>query len=112
MYGQGNVAYNGPIPSLSSLGLTATLQYEWVVGGASNFATLPGPPVQPVAGANLVDAGLIGKQVRVSRNGLWQSGYNPGNGNSYYTKVLASNTVVFVPAIANTEEMIVETIPV
>lgn len=111
--GVGNINYGEPSSSGGGGVLpAATIQYGWVVGGASNFAALPGSPTPPIAGANLSDAGLVGKAVRVSRNGQVQSNYNPANGNTFYTKVLASNTVVFTPAIGNGEELFVETIPI
>ncbi len=89
----------------------SALNYGWVVGGASNFGDIPGSPSPPVAGAVLTDAGLAGQQVLVFRGGTAQSSYAPGNGNSYFTKVLASSTVTFFPPTADDEEIIVETIP-
>jgi hypothetical protein len=100
------------IPQYSGGGGGTTLQYMWVVGGANNFTTLPGTPTPPISGATtLVDAGLAGFDVRVYRNGLRQLGINPANGNSYYTKTKASNTVTFSQALTTGEEIIVETIP-
>jgi len=84
----------------------STTQFMWVVGGPSNFGGAP------AAGATtLVNAALVGVKVRMSRNGLWQMGLNPLTGNTYYTKILANDFVTFSAALANGEELIVETIP-
>lgn len=93
-------------------GVPTTTQYMWVVGGANNFASLPGTPTAPIAGATtLVDAGLTGFIVRVYRNSQRQMGLNPANGNTYYTKTQGSNTLTFSSALSAGEEIIVETIP-
>ena len=100
------------IPQYSGGSAFSTTQYMWVVGGANNFASLPGTPTPPMAGATtLVDSGLTNNKVRVFRNGVAQMGLNPGNGNTYYTKVTATNTLTFSAALAAGEEIIVETTP-
>lgn len=105
---------NGSLVQVSGSGpASTTLQYMWVVGGANNFATLPGSPTPPIAGATtLVDSGLTGFTVRVYRGGLRQLGVNPASGNTYYTKTTGSNTLTFSQALTAGEEIIVETIPV
>lgn len=81
----------------------ATTQFMWAVGGNSNFAA------PPVAGdTTLTDPALAGKKVRVSRGGFWQLQVDPANGNTWCTKNLADNFVTFSSALANGEEMIVE----
>ena len=85
---------------------TSTIQFMWVVGGASNFAS------PPIAGDTVfTNANLANVMVRVSRGGLWQLGLNPTTGNSYYVKILPDNFLTFTPALQNQEEIIVETIP-
>lgn len=85
---------------------TSTIQFMWVVGGVSNFAS------PPVAGDTVfTNSNLTNVNVRVSRGGLWQLGLNPTTGNSYYTKVKANGFLTFTPALVAFEEIIVETIP-
>jgi hypothetical protein len=80
-----------------------SVQFAWVVGGNANFVS----PTPPVAGAATLTSGaLTGKKVIVSRNGLNQSPFNPGNGNSYFT--FSGSTVTFVPALVAQEEMEVQ----
>jgi hypothetical protein len=118
--GQGNISFTDPNASSSSGGSVAwtaitgkpsTVQFMFVVGGPNNFASIVGAPAVPVAGAtDMVTALLATFAVRMSRNGLWQMGLNPLDGNTFYTKVLASNVITF-PALGNGEEIIIETIP-
>jgi hypothetical protein len=118
--GQGNISFTDPAGSSSSGGSVAwtaitgkpsTIQFMFVVGGPNNFASIIGAPPVPVAGATSMTTGLLtGFAVRMSRNGLWQLGFNPLDGNSYYTKAVAGNVIDF-PALGNGEEVIIETIP-
>lgn len=98
--------------SISGYGITdSTTQFMWVVGGANNFASLPGTPTPPAAAATtLVNSALTNVNIRMFRNGLAQMGLNPGNGNSFYTKTKSSNTVTF-SALQTGDEIIIETLP-
>lgn len=109
---QGKVLYGSlnsgnPVPAVAS-----TIQFEFVVGGPNNFATIPGAPAVPVAGDTSMTTGLItGVLVRMSRNGFWQMAFDPLDGNTFYTKAKASNTINF-NALGAGEEIIIETIPI
>lgn len=109
--GLGNIKFT-TVQTFNSLpGKTSTIQFMFVVGGPNNFASIPGAPAVPVAGdTSMTTALLTGFAVRMSRNGLWQMGFNPLDGNTYYTKVLGSNTINF-PALGAGEEIIIETVP-
>ena len=92
-------------------GSSSVTQFYWVVGGNNNFATIPGAPSPPGAGDTTLTTNILtGKKVRVSRGSLWQMGIDPGNGNSFFIKIQASNTCTFTPALLNDEEIILETI--
>lgn len=96
--------------------------YDWGVGNptwtsisgkpvTTRFAWLVGTGGFPLAGATtLVDPALVGFNVRMWRGGLAQQPSNPGTGNTYFTKLINSNTVTF-PALVAGEEIIIETIP-
>lgn len=91
-------------------GGASTTQFMWVVGGSSNFASISGSPTPPPAGTTtLVNSLLTGVNVRMFRNGLAQMGFDPGNSNSFYTKVKANNTVTF-SALQTGDEIIIETV--
>jgi hypothetical protein len=109
---QGRVLY-GSLGSGSVVpGIAATIQFMFVVGGPNNFASIPGAPAVPVAGDTSMTTGLIaGVLVRMSRGGFWQMGLNPLDGNTFYTKAKASNTINF-DALGDGEEIIIETIPI
>jgi hypothetical protein len=119
--GQGNISFTDPSNSTGGGGSVAwtaitgkpsTIQFMFVVGGPNNFASIVGAPAVPVSGAGDMVTGLLSTfAVRMSRNGAWQMGLNPLDGNSYYTKVQSSNTIAFFPALAPGEEIIIETIP-
>lgn len=118
--GQGSIVFSSPPSSSGSGGSVAwtsitgkpsTVQFMFVVGGPNNFASIPGAPAVPVAGAvSMTTALLTGFAVRMFRNGLAQMGINPLDGNTFYTKVQASNSISF-NALGNGEEVIIETIP-
>lgn len=119
-YGQGNIGYTPPPSSGGGSGSVAwdnitgkpfTTQFMFVVGGPNNFGTIPGAPAVPVAGDTSMTSGILtGFAVRVSRNGTWQLGFNPLDGNTFFTKVLAASIISF-PALGSGEEIIIETIP-
>lgn len=110
--GQGNITYGPRALWANIIGKPATIQFMFVVGGPNNFASIPGAPAVPVAGAvNMITPLLTGVAVRMSRNGLWQLSFNPLDGNTYYTKVKASDEIDFFGALGNGEEIIIETIP-
>ena len=113
--GQGNITYGrtgaggGGGPVITG----TTIQFQFVVGGPNNFASIPGAPAVPVAGdVSMTTPLLAGVPVRMSRNGLWQLGFNPLDGNTYYTKALPADVIDFFGAIGAGEEIIIETIPV
>lgn len=115
-----NVIITGTYPNLTinstggAGGSGSGLKYMWIVGGPNNFATLPGSPTPPVAGATtLTDASLGGVDVVVGYNGQWVIGENPGDGTMHYTKTSnASTTVTFSNPIVNGDQIIVETLGV
>lgn len=110
--GQGSITFSSPTQWNNIPGKPSTVQFQFVVGGPNNFASIPGAPPVPIAGAVSMTTALIaGVLVRMSRNGLWQEGFNPLDGNTYYTKALASNTINFFGALNPGEEIIIETIP-
>lgn len=111
--GLGNIKFTtGPSTGGGTPVKGSTLQFMFVVGGPNNFASIPGAPAAPVAGAVSMTTALItGFAVRMARNGLWQLGFNPLDGNTFYTKVAAANIINF-PALGAGEEVIIETIPV
>lgn len=91
----------GTIPWSNVTGKPATVRIIWTVGMVGF----------PVAGAtSLTDARLANYDVRMWRNGLAQLNFDPGSGNTYYTKTLSASVVNF-PALATDEEIIIETIP-
>lgn len=113
MEGQGSITY-GQVVTWSNIPgkPSPTVQFMFVVGGPNNFASIPGAPAVPGNGAASMTTNLIsGLAVRMSRNGLWQMGFDPMDGNSFYTKVLASNVINFNGPLSTGEEIIIETIP-
>jgi len=93
-------------------GKPSTIQFMWVVGGNNNFSSITSAPAVPGVGSTtLITSLLTGVLVRVYRNGLVQMGLDPGDGDTFYTKVTASNTLTFSPALLAGERIIVETIP-
>lgn len=112
--GQGSITFSSPTQYANIPGKpAATVQFMFVVGGPNNFATIVGAPPVPVAGdSSMTTALLAGLNVRMSRNGLWQEGFNPLDGNTYYTKVPASNTINWFGPLGAGEEIIIETIPI
>lgn len=109
--GLGNIKFT-TVNTFSTLpGKPSTIQFMFVVGGPNNFGSIAGAPAVPGVGAGSMTTSLIaGFAVRMSRNGLWQMGLNPLDGNTYYTKAIASNTINF-PALGAGEEIIIETVP-
>lgn len=111
-----NISLSGSYPNITFTAASGSgsgcIKFSWIVGGASNFATIPGSPTPPVAGATtLVNTLLQNNDVRVSLNGFWLTGQDPGNGSTHYTKSsLASDTVTFSQAIVNGDQVIVETL--
>lgn len=111
-----NVTLTGTYPSItfnSTNGAgSGSIKFMWIVGGANNFAGIPGSPTPPVAGATtLVNSLIANNDVRVSFNGQWLIGVDPGDGTLHYTKTsLSSNTVTFSAPIANGDQLIVETL--
>ena len=109
---QGRVLYGSLGSGSVAPGIAGTIQFEFVVGGPNNFATIPGAPAVPIAGATSMTTGLIaGVLVRMSRNGFWQMSFDPLDGNTFYTKAKPSNTINF-NALGAGEEIIIETIPI
>jgi hypothetical protein len=109
--GQGSISYQTPPTFASIIGKPSTIQFMFVVGGPNNFASIPGAPAPPVAGAvSMTTTLLTGFSVRMSRGGLWQEGFDPLDGNTFFTKAMASPTITF-PALGEGEEIIIETIP-
>ena len=110
--GQGNITYGPRAIWANIIGKPSTIQFMFVVGGPNNFASIPGAPAVPVAGdTSMTTALLTGFAVRMFRNGLAQMGFNPLDGNTYYTKVPAANVIDFFGALGGGEEIIIETIP-
>jgi hypothetical protein len=111
--GQGSISYQSPPTFANIIGIPTTIQFMFVVGGPNNFASIPSAPPVPVAGdSSMTTALLSGFNVRMSRNGLWQEGFNPLDGNTYYTKVKAANVINWFGPLGNGEEIIIETIPI
>jgi hypothetical protein len=110
--GQGSISYLTPPTFASIINKPATIQFMFVVGGPNNFASIPGAPAVPVAGDSSMTTNLlVGFNVRMSRNGLWQEGFNPLDGNTFYTKVTAANIINWSGPLGAGEEIIIETIP-
>lgn len=111
--GQGSITFSSPTQWANIPGKpAATVQFQFVVGGPNNFATIVGAPAVPVAGDSSMTTALIaGLAVRMSRNGLWQEGFNPLDGNTFYTKALPSSTINWTGPLGPGDEIIIETIP-
>ncbi len=112
-----NVTLSGTYPNITfNAGTSFTgagcIKFMWIVGGASNFAALPGSPTPPAAGATaLVNSLMSNNDVRVGYNGQWLIGEDPGDGSMHYTKTsLASDTVTFSNPIVNGDQIIIETL--
>lgn len=111
-----NISLAGSYPNITFTAASGSgsgcIKFSWIVGGASNFATIPGSPTPPAAGATtLINTLLQNNDVRVSLNGFWLTGQDPGDGSTHYTKSsLASDTVTFSQPLVNTDQVIVETL--
>jgi hypothetical protein len=113
--GQGSITFSSPSGGGGSTPpiVGTTVQFMFVVGGPNNFASILGAPPVPVAGdVSMTTALLAGVNVRMSRNGEWQEGFNPLDGNTYYTKVKAANVIDWFGPLGPFEEIIIETIPI
>jgi len=84
----------------------------WIALGGSGGGSVdtmefaPGDPGAPAIGATTYSpAGnaFLNKKVLVFRNGLLQRPLDPGDGNTYITKVFASNTLTFSHALIATD---------
>lgn len=91
---------SGSVAWTSITGKPATANIEWVVG-AGGF---PGNGATSMTDARFANAAVA--QIVFFRNGQPQFSSNPGDGNTYYTKVsTASNTISFSTALNTGEEM-------
>jgi len=85
----------------SITGKPSTVIIEWIVGQGG----FPGD------GASvLTDARLVNSYVRVFRQGVKQISSDPGDGSSYYIKILADNFVTFIQPLTTGEIISVEII--
>jgi hypothetical protein len=103
-------AYNwgggaGSVSWSSITGKPSTLLVEWLVG-AGGF---PGVGATTYTDARLVN--IPAAQVQVFRNGLPQFASNPGDGNTYFTKITANNFLTFSVALGASEEIIILVLP-
>ncbi len=90
-------------------------------GGSTAWAAITGKPstitIEFVASGSqstYVDARLLNiptAQVIVVRNGLPQFSSNPGDGDSYFTKVITDNFITFQPALSVSEKVIIIILP-
>lgn len=113
-----NVTLTGTYPNITFTssggggGTAQSIKFMWVVGGANNFASLPGTPTPPIAGATtLTNSLLAGNDVIVSYNGAVLLGVAPADGSMYYTKTsLSSNTVTFSQPLVSSDQVMVEAV--
>lgn len=103
-------AYNwgggaGSVSWSAITGKPSTIAIEWVVG-AGGF---PGPGSTTYTDSRLIN--IPAAQVNVFRNGLPQFSSNPGDGNTYITKVTANNFLTFSTALGAGEEIIILILP-
>lgn len=64
-----------------------------------------------VSGTTYVNNAMVGFQVEVFRNKLFEPDSNPGNGDSFFTKLLISNTITFSSALTAGELVQVVILP-
>lgn len=110
-----NITITGTYPNMTFTssggggGGGSAITFMWVVGGANNFASIPGSPTPPTAGDTTLTNSLIsGNEVVVSYNGAVLLGVAPSDGSLYYT--LAGNTVTFSSALVNGDQVMVEVV--
>lgn len=97
--GSGSIAWG------SITGKPSSITVEWVVGTIG----FPGAGATTYTDSRL--ANLPAAQVYVFRNGLPQFNANPGDGDTYFTKITANNFLTFSAALALSEKIIVLILP-
>jgi hypothetical protein len=97
--GAGSVAWT------AITGRPVTISVEWLVG-AGGF---PGVGATVYTDSRLLN--IPATQIQVERNGFPQFSANPGDGDTYFTKVTANNFLTFSAALAASEKIIITILP-
>lgn len=97
--GAGSVAWT------NITGKPNTITVEWLVGTGG----FPGPGATVYTDARLINIPVA--QIYVFRNGIPQFNGNPGDGDTYYTKITANNFLTFSVALAAAEKIIILILP-
>lgn len=86
-------------------GKPSTITVEWLVG-AGGF---PGPGATTYTDARIANIPVA--QIYVFRNGIPQFNGNPGDGDTYYSKMTANNFLTFSAALGASEKIIILILP-